>query len=117
MTIYPMNYAEIPVADLAAAKAFYSAAFGWTFTDYGPSYASIDNAGLDGGLDASGEKKPSADGAMIILLSDDLLAAQNQVEAAGAKISKPVFDFPGGSRFQLLDPFGNELAVWAKRDN
>jgi predicted enzyme related to lactoylglutathione lyase len=27
-----------------------------------------------------------------------------------------VFAFPGGSRFQFLEPGGNELAVWSERD-
>ena len=34
--------------DLAAAKSFYAAAFGWGFTDYGPTYAGFEGAGLDG---------------------------------------------------------------------
>lgn len=31
------------------------------------------------------------------------------------RISKPIFDFPGGRRFHFLDPDGYELAVWSKR--
>ena len=46
-----VDYVELPGADLSATKAFYAAAFGWTFTDYGPSYAAF-NEGLDGGFDA-----------------------------------------------------------------
>ncbi|MDO6507083.1 hypothetical protein Q4506_09260 [Colwellia sp. 4_MG-2023] len=30
------------------------------------------------------------------------------------KITKPMFSFPGGLRFQLTDSYGNESAVWAK---
>ena len=29
------------VTDLEATRAFYAAAFGWQFNDYGPSYAGI----------------------------------------------------------------------------
>ena len=36
-----INYVELTVADLAAAKAFYQDAFGWEFNDYGPSYSCL----------------------------------------------------------------------------
>ncbi|WP_339507108.1 VOC family protein, partial [Pseudomonas sp. EA_15y_Pfl1_P102] len=42
-----LNYLELPVGDLAAAKAFYAAAFGWDFTDFGPSYASTMSGDTD----------------------------------------------------------------------
>ena len=42
---------------------------------------------------------------------DDLEATLHTVTAAGARIVKPIFAFPGGRRFQFLDPNGNELAV------
>ena len=47
--ILRIDYNEIPVTDMAAAKAFYAQAFGWRFVDYGPTYAAFENAGLDGG--------------------------------------------------------------------
>ena len=36
-----IDYVELAVDDLEAAKAFYGAALGWSFTDYGPDYAGI----------------------------------------------------------------------------
>ena len=36
-THHAIDYIEISVRELAAAKRFYSAAFGWKFNDYGPS--------------------------------------------------------------------------------
>ena len=98
---------------MAAMKAFYSAAFGWTYTDYGPSYASITGAGVDGGFDAnSGPRAPSNQGTLVILYSDDLPASERAVREAGGVITVPAFDFPGGRRFQFTDPSGNELGVW-----
>ena len=41
---HAIDYIEIGVDDVAAAKAFYAAAFGWQFTDYGPGYAGIRRA-------------------------------------------------------------------------
>ena len=48
--VLKIDYNELPVTDMDAAKAFYANAFGWTFEDYGPGYAAFTNAGLDGGL-------------------------------------------------------------------
>ncbi len=38
---HSINYIEFCVTDMAAAKSFYAAAFGWEFSDYGPDYAGI----------------------------------------------------------------------------
>jgi len=34
-----LNYVELPVGEIGPAKAFYERAFGWTLTDFGPTYA------------------------------------------------------------------------------
>ena len=106
-----IDYIELPGGDVAAGKSFYTAAFGWGFTDFGPTYAGFENAGLDGGLDAS-------DGAtkvpLVILKADDLEDALARVEAAGGTVTAPIFDFPGGRRFHFRDPAGNELGVWGE---
>jgi predicted enzyme related to lactoylglutathione lyase len=109
-----INYVEFPAKDLPATKAFYSAVFGWSFTDYGPEYTAFLDEGLDGGffqsdLSASSEQG----GALIVLYSEDLEATQSNVERAGGAISKEIFSFPGGRRFHFCDPNGNELAVWS----
>lgn len=36
-----IDYIEFTVTDMAEAKRFYGAAFGWKFNDYGPDYAGI----------------------------------------------------------------------------
>ena len=108
--VLKIDYNEIPVTDMAAAKAFYARAFGWSFVDYGPTYAAFENAGLDGGLRL--EKKASPTGCLIILKAGDILAAEARVEAAGGAIVRRE-DFPGGRRFHFTDPGGNELAVWS----
>jgi len=107
-----LNYIELPIIDMAESKAFYAKAFGWEFQDYGPTYAAITNAGIDGGLDAASDRKPSVQGTLAVLLSNDLDASLNAVKDAGANISKEIFDFPGGRRFHFVDPSGNDLSVW-----
>ena len=105
-----LDYLELPGGDLPATKAFYGAAFGWKFIDYGPEYASFDE-GLDGGFDAQtdGVRTP-----LPVLFASDLEAMQARVEAAGGTIVRPIFAFPGGRRFHFRDPAGNELAVWSE---
>jgi predicted enzyme related to lactoylglutathione lyase len=105
-----IDYVELPAGDLAAAKSFYAAAFGWGFTDFGPTYAGFEGAGLDGGL-AGGDTASTAV-PLVILKADDLEAALARVEAAGGTITEPIFEFPGGRRFHFRDPAGNELGVW-----
>lgn len=111
---HTMDYWELPATDLAAAKAFYTAAFGWTFQDWGPEYAAFENAGLDGGL-ARTEGPIPRGGPIPILYSDDLSASETAVTAAGGVILDHV-EFPGGRRFHFTDPSGVELAVWTKAD-
>jgi predicted enzyme related to lactoylglutathione lyase len=106
-----VDYVEMPGGGLPATKAFYTQAFGWAFTDYGPEYASF-NEGLDGGFFTGGEgavPKP-----LVILYAHDLEAMEAKVRAAGGAIVKPIFSFPGGRRFHFTDPAGNELAVWSE---
>ena len=45
-----INYVEFPANDLERTKAFFEAAFGWSFVDYGPEYAAFSDQGLDGGF-------------------------------------------------------------------
>ena len=109
-----LDYLEMPAtgATLDRAKAFYSAAFGWAFTDYGPTYAAFDE-GLEGGFQAEAAEAPAAP--LPVLYSEELEATLAAVEAAGGVILKPIFPFPGGRRFHFRDPAGNELAVWSDR--
>lgn len=110
-----IDYFELPAADCAAAKKFYGSAFGWNFTDYGPDYAGFAYPGAAreaGGISANPEHTR---GPLAILYSDNLEATEQSVIAAGGKISKPIFSFPGGRRFHFTDPSGNELAVWSEK--
>jgi predicted enzyme related to lactoylglutathione lyase len=104
-----LNYLELPVADTARAKAFYGAAFGWAFADYGPSYAATTSGDTDVGFQADAAQKSAA--LLPVIEVADVLATLAAVEAVGGRVSMPVFDFPGGRRFHFVDPDGHELAV------
>lgn len=107
-----IDYIEFVVDDLGRARDFYAAAFGWTMTDYGPDYCAFADGRLEGGFTTQGT--PSPGGPLVILYADDLAATQAAIEAAGGRIVKEAFDFPGGRRFHFADPDGYELAVWSK---
>lgn len=112
---HSIDYIEIPALDVAAAKQFYSAAFGWGFNDYGPEYAGIQDPAVDG-REAGGicrADETGSGGPLVILYSDDLDASLAAVVAAGGIIANGPYDFPGGRRFHFNDPSGNELAVWS----
>lgn len=108
-----IDYVEFPATDIAATKRFYTDAFGWKFTDYGPDYTSFEDGRLTGGF--SKAKTAGAQGALIVIYADDLTAAEARVRQAGGKIIKAAYSFPGGRRFHFTDPGGNELAVWSDR--
>ena len=111
-THHAIDYVEFSVRDLAEAKRFYAAAFGWQFTDYGPTYAGVRAPGADGEVGGLAQTDDvQTGGPLVVLTSDDLEASLAAVEAAGGVVSTPPFAFPGGRRFQFRDPSGNELAV------
>jgi len=111
-THHAIDYIEFTVRDLAAAKQFYAAAFGWAFNDYGPTYAGIQGPdGEVGGLSQTELLRQG--GPLVVLYSDDLEASVTAVRAAGGVVVQEPFPFPGGRRFHFTDPSGNELAVWS----
>ncbi|RYF75006.1 MAG: VOC family protein [Comamonadaceae bacterium] len=110
-----INYVEFGSTRLAATRAFFEQAFGWTFTAYGPDYLAFGaaDAGLDGGFFQSDRSSSARSGAaLVVLYSRDLKASLEKVQACGGRIEQPIFDFPGGQRFHFVEPGGNELAVW-----
>jgi uncharacterized protein len=121
MSHHRINYIEFAAYDLAEIERFYSAAFAWHFTAYGPDYIGFsdhaDSTSEQGGFYRvernQGLSQTQNGAALVILLSHDLEASLATVEKHGGQISKAIFSFPGGRRFHFNDPSGNELAVWS----
>ena len=112
---HKINYIEIPASAIEASKSFFNTVFDWQFVDYGPDYASFLNAGIDGGFYRSDLTALTNSGsALVVLYSQNLESTLAKVQEAGGVIIKPIFSFPGGRRFQFLDPSGNEFAVWSE---
>lgn len=107
-----IDYVEIPATSLATSRQFYSDVFGWSFKDHGEGYASFNDGRMRGGLTT--DAKPKAGGVLLVLYTTDLESTQQRVVAAGGKLTKQTFEFPGGKRFHFADPAGNELGVWSE---
>jgi hypothetical protein len=112
-THHTLDYIELTVTDVAAAKRFYGSAFGWTFNDYGPDYAGIKGQGREVGGLCKGASV-GVGGPLVVLYSRTLDDTASKVREAGGKIVKEPYTFPGGRRFHFSDPSGNELAVWSE---
>ena len=108
-----VDYVEFPATNIEDTKTFYSAVFGWEFTDYGPDYTSFTDGRLGGGFMVA--PSVSAGGPLIVLYATKLEETEARIRDSGGQIVKPTFEFPGGRRFHFTDPSGNELAVWSDR--
>lgn len=107
-----LDYVELGTGELGASKAFYEAALGLVFTDYGPSYAAAEEGATHLGL--QGKRTEAPEWPLAIFHVEDLEAALGRVTAAGGEIVQPIFAFPGGRRFHFRDPGGNILGVWQR---
>ena len=114
-----LNGIELPATDLAATKTFYEANLGWSFTDYGPTYAAARVSGMEigfnteatvGAAQPNGAQNPT--GLMMLLQTDDLEAAHSSLGDGGGVILTTPFDFPGGRRLHFRDPSGNVLGIY-----
>lgn len=115
-THHSISYVEVYVDDVAAAKAFYAAAFGWEFNDYGPDYAGIRAPGGDGEVGGLTAGPPGSGSPLVLVVSDDLATSLDAVVAAGGEVVQEPFDYPGGRRFHFRDPSGTVLGVFQPSD-
>lgn len=114
---HSIDYVELTVTDLDQAKRFYTEAFGWTFTDYGPGYAGIRDSRDDSATEVGGlllDADVLTGGPLVLLYSNNLERSAEAVARSGGHVVKGPYEFPGGRRFHFTDPSGNELGVWAE---
>ena len=112
-----VDYIEFASQEPADSRAFFQTVFGWQFQDYGPDYIAFDDGRLQGGFYRAAPVATDTAGApLVVLYADQLQPVIDAVLAAGGELLKPIFSFPGGSRFHFREPGGNALAVWSERD-
>ena len=109
---HAIDYLEFPLVEYEATKSFYPEVFGWEFQDWGPDYMCFVGAGINLGFNRSLQPAAATNGVLVVIFAEDLEQTEAAVLAAGGKILRETFEFPGGRRFQFADPNGNELGVW-----
>ena len=63
---HSFDYVELAAPDIAAAKQFYTDAFGWTFSDYGPEYSGIHRPGGEGEMGGLNPARPAGPGLPLV---------------------------------------------------
>lgn len=114
---------EIPVDDLARAKAFYAEVFGWRLDDFpgmdytgittvptGDDMRPIEPGAINGGMMARSEDVTGPVVVMEVASVDDALA---RVTAAGGRVVRPKMEIPGmGYYAYAADSEGNVIGTW-----
>jgi predicted enzyme related to lactoylglutathione lyase len=112
------DFIEFPAKDidqLRKVRRFFSSVFDWSYKDWGDDYADTASSGINSGINADPEHRPSYP--LAVIYTTDLESVREKVIAAGGIITKDIFSFPGGRRFHFKDPADNELAVWSDQEN
>ena len=77
-----IDYVELPSATAhELTRAFYSKAFGWEFTNFGPDYSAMTTCDVDVGL--NGQREDSLSAPLPVVRVDDLDTAFEAVCDAG----------------------------------
>jgi hypothetical protein len=108
---HTISYIEFSVPSVARAKDFYAAVFGWQFTDWGEDYASFESPSVSGGFCTG---VAGGEGVLVVLYSSTLEPTLSSVVAHGGQLTREIYSFPGGRRFEFIDPSGNKMAVWSE---
>ena len=114
VTADPVTWFEVQTPDPATAKAFYGAAFGWTFTDDESGYVLVgqgNDAAIGGGIAPIPTGETTR--ALFLVQVSDLDAALERVQGAGGTVVMPPQSTPNGIQFAYVaDPTGAVLGLW-----
>ncbi len=110
-------WTEIPVSDMARAKAFYAAVVGNDLTDQeGPNpmavFASKNQAAVSGHI-YPGKPAAPGTGPTVHLAVEAVEPAMERVTANGGQVLSPIIDIPAGRFAYCLDPDGNSFGVFS----
>ena len=110
--IQGLRSAIYPVADLAAAKAWYADLLGVSPYFDQPFYVGFSIGGFELGLLPDGGGKAGTTGVRAYWGVADADAALAKILAAGATVEEPVTDVGDGIKVaSAVDPFGNVLGI------
>lgn len=109
---------EIPVTDMARAKAFYGAVIQGELTDNDDGPNPMAMFPINGESSVSGHLypgTPSASGSgntIHIAVPGKVEDAMERVKSAGGQILSPIIEIPAGRFAYCLDPDGNSIGVF-----
>ncbi len=121
MSFTPQNsvvWFEIPVTDMARAKAFYGAVLQNQLTDQndGPNpmavFSSASNASVSGHLYPGKPAAPGTGSTIHLAVAAPLEAAMERVTANGGQVVSPAIQIPAGRFAYCLDPDGNSIGLF-----
>lgn len=115
----PVIWFEIPVADIARAKAFYSAVFGTEFTDMEMGQGKMamfpmgmDVVGAGGCLMQEASYKPSHEGTVVYFNVASIDETEPKISPAGGKVLVPKMSIgEHGFVTHFEDTEGNRVAL------
>ena len=96
-----IDYVELAVEDLGQAKSFYATALGWTFNDYGPDYAGVQdpwNPGQEFGGLSPHPTASRGEGVLALVRTENADDTLVSVLDAGGRIQVEMHEYPGGGR-------------------
>ena len=112
---------EIPVNDMARAKAFYNTVLQWELrdNDTGPNPMAIftcadPETGVSGHIYPGKLAAPGSGPTIHLAVPDSVEAAMDRVSAAGGQVVSPVIEIPAGRFVYCLDPDGNSLGLFSR---
>jgi hypothetical protein len=112
-------WTELPVSDMARAKAFYAAVVGNELTEQegGPNpmafFKSKEEKTAIAGHIYPGKPAARGTGPTVHLAVDSVEAAMERVSANGGEVVSPVIEIPAGKFAYCLDPDGNSIGVFS----
>jgi uncharacterized protein len=111
------NWVDLQTTDQAAAKAFYSGLFGWTYDDQPMPEGQVYSMAILGGHPVAAIAPQSAAPAPPMwntyIAVDSVDEAAGKVEAAGGKVAMAPFDVMDAGRMAfVMDPSGAAVALW-----
>lgn len=104
----------IEADDVARAKTFYEAVFGWRFEAWGPpNFFRFSGAGIQGALQERREPMPEGrKGFELTFAVDDLEAAASAIREAGGRADGERYTIPSvGTLTGFTDTEGNEALI------
>jgi predicted enzyme related to lactoylglutathione lyase len=111
---HPVVHAEIRSNDPDGTRDFFSALFGWSFSDGAyPGYTFVDT-GVEGALPtAISPLQGDGDQVIFFVGVDDVGAALAEAERLGGRVVQPAQSVPGVTFGVLADPQGHLVGVAA----